>query len=157
MSFLKHRSPRAVIGAVLLIGALAAGGAFAYFSTSGEGSGEAKVSNPSAKLAVEGTLVEGLAPEVSKPDKVKITNTAEGPEHISVLKVKITGNSKSGTGCETSWFKVSPETTSFGATGVELAAGASQEATVTVSMINTPETSQNACKGATVNLHYEAE
>lgn len=157
MSLLKHRSPRAVVGVVLLIGALAAGGAFAYFSTSGEGTGEAKVSNPSAKLTVEGSLVEGLAPEVTKPDKIKVTNTAEGPEHLTVLKVKITGNNKSGTGCETAWFKVAPETTTFGATGVELAAGASQEATVNVTMINTPETSQNACKGATVNLHYEAE
>ncbi|HLI33155.1 MAG TPA: hypothetical protein VKU89_10525 [Solirubrobacteraceae bacterium] len=156
MSLIKNRTRRATIGATVVALAMAGGGAFAYFTTSGEGTGEAKVENPTAKLEVTSLPVEQLAPGISKADKVTIKNTAEGPERVSVLKAKITGNSKSGTGCETTWFKVSPETTSFGATGVELAAGATQTAEVTVSMINA-EVSQNACKGATVNLHFEAE
>lgn len=153
---IKNHTRRAAVGATIAAIALASGGAFAYFTTSGEGTGEAKVENPTAKLTVESLPVEQLAPGISKADKVTIKNTAEGPERVSVLKAKITGNSKSTTGCETSWFKVSPETTSFGATGTELAAGATQTAEVTVSMINA-EVSQNACKGATVDLHFEAE
>lgn len=156
MSILKNRTRRATIGAVAVVFALTSGGAFAYFTTSGEGTGEAKVENPVAKLSVESLPVEQLAPGITKNDKVTIKNTAEGPERVTLMKAKIIGNSKSGTGCESSWFKVTPESTTFGATGVELAAGATQTAEVAVSMLNA-EVSQNACKGASVSIHFEAE
>jgi len=157
MSAGNRRSRRALLGTGAAVLALAGGGAFAYFTTSGEGSGEAKVENPVAKLEVTSSPVEQLAPGVTLPDKVTIKNLAGSPIHVSKLVAKITGNSKSTTGCETSWFKVSPETTLLGGEkGLELAAGASTTAEVSVSMINAA-VSQNACKGATVNLHFEAE
>jgi len=157
MSVLKTRSRRATLGAGIAALALAGGGAFAYFTTSGEGTGEAKVENPVSKLAIEAAPVEQLAPGISKADKVTIKNIAAGPIHVGTLKAKVTGNSKSTTGCETTWFKVSPETQLIGGEkGLELAAGGTTAAEVTVSMVNA-EVSQNACKGATVNLHFEAE
>jgi len=156
MSLIKRNPRRAAIGATILVLALAGGGAFAYFTTSGTGTGEATVSNPSNSLEVTGVPVSALAPGVGKTSKITIKNTSEGTVHLGSLQVSITGNSQSGTGCKTSWFKVSPETTTFGPTGVELAALESKTAEVEVSMVNVEE-SQNACKGATVNLHYSAE
>lgn len=156
MSLIKRNPRRATLGAVIVVLALAGGGAFAYFTTSGSGTGEATVSNPSNSLEVTGVPVASLAPGVSKTSQITIKNTSEGTVHLTNLRVAVTGNSQSGTGCKTSWFKVSPETSTFGPTGVELAAAGTKTAEVEVSMINVEE-SQNACKGATVNLHYEAE
>jgi hypothetical protein len=153
-----RRSRRALLGAGAAVLALAGGGAFAYFTTSGEGTGEAKVENPVSKLEITAAPVEQLAPGLTKADKVTIKNIAASPIHVSTLKAKITGNSKSTLGCETSWFKVSPETTLLGTEGkgLELAAGASTTVELQVSMVDA-EVSQNGCKGATVNLHFEAE
>jgi hypothetical protein len=156
MSLIKRNPRRASLGAVILVLALAGGGAFAYFTTSGSGTGEATVSNPSNSLEVTGTPVAALAPGIGKTSTITIKNTSEGTVHLGTLQVSITGNSQSATGCKTSWFKVSPETSTFGPTGVELAAAGTKTAVVEVSMVNVEE-SQNACKGATVNLHYAAE
>jgi len=155
MSLIKRNPRRATLGAVILVLALAGGGAFAYFTTSGTGTGEATVGNPNTSLEVTGTPVAGLEPGLSKPSTVTIKNTSEGTVGLANLHVTITGNSQSGTGCKTAWFKVSPETTTFAA-GTELLAAATKTVNEEISMVNVAE-SQNACKGATVNLHYEAE
>jgi len=152
-----RRSRHALLGTGAALLALAGGGAFAYFTTSGEGNGEAKVESTVSKLEITAAPVEQLAPGVTKSDKVTIKNVAAFPVHVSQLRSKIAGNSKSTSGCETTWFKVSPETTALGGEkGLELAAGATTTVEVSVSMVNA-EVSQNACKGATVNLHFEAE
>lgn len=158
MSFIKRRSRRAVAFTTVVVIALGGVAAFAYFSTSGEGTGEAKVANPGATWKIEATPIANLAPGVEKPQSVKITNTAEGAESLFHLKAQITGNSNSGTGCQTSWFTVTPAEQNFGeaATGISVIAGGTHEASVTVKMVEAPEINQNACKGATVNIHYEA-
>jgi hypothetical protein len=158
MSLLKNRSRRATIGAALVIAALAGGGAFAYFTVSGEGTGEAKVENPATGLEVSSLPVEQLAPGVTKTQTVTIRNSSSGNVRLHTLKASIKGNSHSGLTppCENSWFTVSPATTSFGTEGIELKAGEAKTAEVSVTMLNA-EVSQNACKGATVEIHYAAE
>jgi hypothetical protein len=158
MSLLKRRSRRATAVTTAVIFALAGVAAFAYFTTSGEGTGQAKVENPATGLEVTSTPVEQLAPGVSKKQKVTIKNTSSGAVRLHTLKSSIQGNSAQAATppCENIWFTVAPGTTPFGAEGEELAAGASKEVETTVTMINA-EVSQNACKGATVNVHYLAE
>ncbi|MHB8491172.1 MAG: hypothetical protein ACYDA6_03015 [Solirubrobacteraceae bacterium] len=159
MSLIKHRSRRATAGAVVIVLALAGGGAFAYFTVSGEGSGSAKVETPATGLEVTSLPVELLAPGVSKVQKVTIKNSTAGSVRVHELKASIKGNTNQAAvpPCENTWFTVTPGTTTIGgAEGLELAAGATTEKSVTVTMLNA-EVSQNACKGTTVEVHYAAQ
>jgi hypothetical protein len=158
MSLIKTRSRRVAAAGTTIVLALVGVGAFAYFSTSGSGTGEAKVANPGETWEISAEPVANLAPGVEKTQKVKIKNTAEGPVSLFNLTAQITGNTQSGTGCQTSWFSVAPASQTFGppATGQSVPAGGTVEALVTVKMVETAEVNQDACKGATVNLHYAA-
>jgi hypothetical protein len=153
MSLLKRRTRRTTILASVVIMSLAGVAAFAYWTTSGEGTGEAHVNNPASSLKVESTPVEGLFPGASQEVTVTVKNvSATEPVHTELLETVLTGNSAEATGCKKTWFSVSPA-----AQGIvkELAPGESLTAKVTVTMSN-PEENQDACKGATVNLHFLA-
>jgi hypothetical protein len=133
---------------------LAGVAAFAYWTTSGEGTGEAHVNNPSSSLKVESTPVEGLFPGASKELTVTVKNvSATESVHTELLETVLTGNSNEATGCKKIWFSVSPATQGI---VKELHPGESLTAKVTVTMSNPETENQDACKGATVNLHYLA-
>ncbi len=155
MSLIKKRSRRATVIATVVGLSLAGVAAFAYWTTSGEGTGEAHVKNPTEHLKVTSTPVEGLFPGSSTEVTVQVQNTSATESiHVSTLESAITGNSDEGTGCEKKWFTITPSSQSI--TG-ELKPGESSSAKVTVSMSNPKEENQNACKGATVNLHFLAQ
>ncbi len=155
MSLIKRRSRRATVLATVVGLALAGAAAFAYWTTSGEGTGEAHVNNPTEHLKVSSTPVEGLFPGASTEVTVTVQNTSATESiHVSTLETALTGNSKEGTGCEKKWFTVTPATQAIVA---ELKPGESTSAKVSVAMSDPKEENQNACKGATVNLHYIAQ
>jgi len=66
MSRFRRGTRRTTVLASLVVLGLAGAAAFAYWTTSGEGTGEAHVENPTAKLKVESAPVEGLYPGASK-------------------------------------------------------------------------------------------
>jgi hypothetical protein len=134
--------------------ALAGVAAFAYWTTSGEGTGEAHVSNPASNLKVESQPVEGLFPGASTEMTVTVKNvSATESIHTELLESVLTGNSAEATGCKKTWFTVSPATQSI---VKELGPGGSLTAKVTVGMATAESENQDACKGATVNLHFLA-
>jgi hypothetical protein len=155
MSLLKRRSRRATTLATLVVFALAGVAAFAYWSTSGEGTGEAHVNNPTEKLKVTSVPVSGLFPGASVEQTVTIEDTSATEKvHVTTLESSITGNSKEGTGCEGKWFTITPASQSI---AKELNPGESTTAKVTIAMSNPKEENQNACKGTTLNLHFLAQ
>jgi hypothetical protein len=155
MSRIKRRSRRATVLATVVGLALAGVAAFAYWTTSGEGSGEVHVKNPTEHLKVTSTPVEGLYPGASVEQTVTVQNTSATESiHVSTLETALTGNSNEATGCEKKWFTVTPNTQSILG---ELKPGESLSAKVKVAMSNPTEENQNACKGATVNLHFLAQ
>jgi hypothetical protein len=132
---------------------LAGVAAFAYWTTSGEGTGEAHVNNPASNLKVESAPVEGLFPGTEKEQTVTVKNTSATESiHTELLEAVLTGNSNEATGCKKTWFSVSPATQGI---VKNLGPGESLTAKVKVAMSN-PEENQDSCKGATVNLHFLA-
>jgi hypothetical protein len=155
MSRIRRGTRRSTVLAGLVVLALAGVAAFAYWTTSGEGTGEAHVANPASNLRVEGAPVEGLSPGVSKELTVSVRNaSASASVHTERLESVLTGDSNELTGCKKSWFSVSPATQPLVR---ELGPGETETATVTVTMAAAESENQNACKGAAVHVHFLAD
>lgn len=146
---------RSLAVGLFLVFALAAGGAYAYWTNSGSGTGTAATSNPSAgQLTVSGTAITGIAPGVAaKPLAGSISNPAgSGSDfHVSGLSATISIDSAHATaGCATSDYTlVQPS----GVTG-DLAPGASLPFSSGSIAFNNKATNQDFCKGATVTINY---
>ena len=155
MSRIKRGTRRVTVVATGVVLALAGVAAFAYWTISGEGTGEAHVANPTSSLKVESTPVEGLFPGGSKEVTVTVKNLSPtSPIRTETLETSLTGNSNEGTGCKKIWFTVSPASQSL---VKELNPGESETANVTVTMAGAESENQNSCKGATVYLHFLAQ
>jgi hypothetical protein len=155
MPRIRRGTRRTTVLASLVVLGLAGVAAFAYWTTSGEGTGEAHVNNPSSNLTVESTPAFGLSPGVSTEVTVRVHNiSATETVHTERLESLLTGDSNEGTGCKKTWFTVSPATQAL---VKELGPGETETAKVTVTMAPAESENQNACKGATVNLHFLAQ
>ena len=155
MSRITRGTRRTTVLVVLVTLGLMGVAAFAYWTTSGEGTGEARVASPKSSLKAEGALVEGLSPGVSKEMTVTVRNTsATASQHTELLEAAVTGDSNEATGCRKGWFTVSPGTQLI---TKELAPGEAETAKVTVTMVAAETENQDSCKGASVNVHFLAQ
>ena len=153
---MSKKSKRLSVGlGMFLVFALAAGGAYAYWTNSGTGSGSAATSNPAAgQLTVSGTAISGIAPgAAAKTLAGSITNpVGSGSDvHVNGLSATITVDAAHVTaGCATSDYTlVQPS----GVTG-DLAPGASLPFSSGTIAFNNKATNQDFCKGATVTVNY---
>lgn len=151
---------------------VAATAAFAYWTTSGGGSGSA-TAGTDAGVTISGDPAAGLYPGGSKAVTTTISNSSSTQaQYVSNLHVSV-GVTKaanvSGT-CDASWFTYKADSdpaTGTGAnpasnphtTGVntEIAAGGNTTVAGHVYMSDEAATNQDACKGATVTLTYSAD
>jgi hypothetical protein len=166
---------RRVIAALTVVGALAlAGGAFAYFTSSGTGTGSVSVGSAGAWSLTSGTATgPALAPDPavgganveSIPYTVK--NTGSGSESLSQVVVSVL----TGTGAAwSSQTQTAPPCTAadFSVDGAapgspavdthlagDLASGQSKTGTVTVELIDNGQ-NQNNCEGVSVPLYFSA-
>ena len=145
------------------IGALAiAAIAFAYWTTSGSGSGSATAGSD-AGVTAAGDPANGIYPGGSVPVTTTITNSSSTQtQFVSNLDVTISiDSSHAGNGCLASWFTYKADSQASGtdanprsvALNNELAASGNTTVAGHVFMAD-PNTSQDACKGATINLAY---
>ena len=148
--------------AVVAGGALAvatAGTAFAYWSTSGSGTGTAATQSGSVVLSYTTAALNSMYPgDSSQPLKVTVKNTSATQKgYVGGVKAYITTNQA---GCTAADYLLNgtagadathPQSLTWSA--VDLAAGASQDATGTIQFNNTGA-NQDACQGATVTLNY---
>lgn len=111
--------------------------------------------------AVEFNVVGGVAPSLypggpAQPVDFAITNPGNASVFVGHVAITATDNSRSGVGCQTSWYSVAP-----GSPGVALNAtiptGTSfySPSGASISMTET-NTNQDACQGANVNLGFTA-
>jgi hypothetical protein len=146
---------RSVAVGLFLVFALCAGGAYAYWTNTGSGSGTATTSNPAnGQLTVSGSAITGLAPGVAaKTLAGSITNpsTSTSDFHVSGLSATISIDAAHVTaGCGTSDYTlVQPS----GVTG-DLAPGANLPFSSGTIAFNNKATNQDFCKGATVTINY---
>jgi hypothetical protein len=135
--------------------------AFAFWTTSGSGSGTATAGSD-AGVTVSGDPSNGIYPGGSVPVTTTITNSSSTQkQYVSNLHVTISIDSAHATdGCLASWFTYKADSEGSGdsnphavAVNSELAASGTKTVDGHVFMSD-PSTSQDACKGATINLDY---
>jgi hypothetical protein len=134
--------------AVAAIGAVA----IAFWTGSGEGAGTVKVNYASASFEVSSSPAENLFPGGSAAVTVKVKNSdASQNEHLAKLEAEVTGTSASE--CKKEWFEVTPASQEPAAA---MAPGETREFAVSLKMKEEASVNQDACKGATVTVHYRA-
>jgi hypothetical protein len=143
---------RVVVFASVVMALVVAGAAFAYWTSSGEGTGEAKANYASANFEVTSTVVEGLYPGADPIVTVKVKNKdANQAEYLTKLEGEV--EKTSAAECKKEWFVVTPASQE---PKVLIAHGETKEYTVHLEMKEEALVNQNACKGQTITLKYKA-
>ena len=145
----QHITPRrlAIILAVAAVAIAVPIGAFAYFSTTGEGSGTATVGSATGiQLSSTGQDVTGtLYPGGSDASvTVLVENLGDGAQYVGDVSGTVTDNG----GCLGAWFEVDTV-----AVATNLAKGADTTATTAIRMLDSG-TNQNACQGKTMAIDW---
>jgi len=149
----KRRAP--VVALLALLGVTAAV-AVAYWTSTGEGKGEATASSGGAGFEVTSGTVSGLYPSDVASITVKVKNKDENqPERLTKLEAEVEKTSKESEPepCKKTWFVATPSSQE---PKVTLAHGETKEYTVKLEMKEEASENQNGCKGATVTLKYKA-
>jgi hypothetical protein len=145
MTFLKSKKGVAVL-AMLVVAAVAAFGAYAYFTATGSGSGSATVGS-SSNIQLSGSPVASLYPGgADAPVTVSIHNPGSGNQYVGTVSGSVQDNGS----CLGSWFVVDPITFNS-----EVAHGATATAGTNVRMTDA-NTSQNACQGLTMTINWSS-
>lgn len=152
MSRLLHTNKKRItFGVLVALLAMVSAGAFAYWTSSGEGSGTVKSNYASAPFEVTSGVVENLYPGGSAAVAVKVKNVDLNQSEF-LTKVEAEVKETSVVECKKEWFEVTPASQEPKAL---LTHGETKEYTVTLKMKEEAAVNQNACKGASVTLHYK--
>ncbi len=145
--FRMKKSKRLLVGAIVAVLALGGAAAFAYWTSSGEGTSTVTASAGGAGFEITGAT-EGLNPGGTVEGKIKVKNKdVKQPEYLTKLVTSV--KETSAAGCEKTWFEVTvggeqePK--------VELAPGETKEYSVSLKMKD-EAVNQDTCKGAVVSL-----
>jgi predicted ribosomally synthesized peptide with SipW-like signal peptide len=150
--FFHIKKSRLTSGVVVFVLAMGGVAAFAYWTSSGEGSGEVKANYSSATFEVSSAAVEGLYPGANPAVTVKVKDKdANQAEYLTKLEAEV--EKTSAAECKKEWFAVAPATQE---PKVLIAHGETKEYTVHLEMKEEATVNQNACKGASVTLKYKA-
>ena len=150
--FFNIKKSRLAFAVVVLVLGMVAAAAFAYWTSSGEGSGTVKSNYAGASFEVTSGLVENLYPGGSATVTVKVKDAdANQNEYLTKLEAEVEKTSVAE--CKKEWFEVTPASQE---PKVVVAHGETKEYTVTLKMKEEAAVNQNACKGASVTLHYKA-
>lgn len=135
-----------------LVGVLVVGGAaFAYWTTTGSGTGAASSSTPSAVTVNQTSSVTALAPgSGTQALSGNFDNPNSGPVYVGAVTATVTGTNK--TGCDASDYTIAGTAT----VNAQVAAGTAvgSWSGLTIAFNNKATTNQDACKGASVAIAY---
>ena len=145
--FRKIKSKRLLAGVVVTILALGGAAAFAYWTSSGEGTSTVTASAGGAGFEITGAS-EGLTPGGTVEGKIKVKNKdVKQPEFLTKLVTSV--KETSAAGCEKAWFEIT--TGAEQEPKVELAPGETKEYSVSLKMKD-EALNQDTCKGAVISL-----
>lgn len=141
----------AVAASIALVAA-SGGAAFAYWSTTGSGSGTAATGTSVPVTVNQTSAVAGLAPG-SGPQALSgtFTNGNSSPVYVATVTASIASVTKNGAvavGCDATDFTLTGATV-----GHEVNTGDSWSGAA-IAFFDKPLVNQEACKGVTVNLTY---
>jgi hypothetical protein len=139
-----------VVTALVLVAA--AGVAYAFWSTTGSGTGSASTGNVTAITVNQTSTVSGLAPGLpAQALSGNFDNPNSGPVYVTSVTATVTGTDKAG--CTASDYTISGSPATVGAQ-VASGSGVGSWSGITIAFNNKPSTNQDACKGATVSISY---
>jgi hypothetical protein len=139
-----------VIAGAAVVGLVGAGGAFAFFNSTGTGTGSAKTATPEPLGIVQTVAVTGLMPGATPLALAgTFTNPNTGPLRIGNLVATVDAAALPS-GCGAGNYLIGG---SFG--GVDVPPGVSNWSGLTIQLQETG-VSQDACIGATVGINYVA-
>ncbi|HEX3392022.1 MAG TPA: hypothetical protein VHS55_05630 [Solirubrobacteraceae bacterium] len=127
-----------------------AGGAFAYWTTTGSGEGSGKVATSNGTLALHGVITEELTPGGESPVTFTAENTNSSSLQVGTIHAVVSiDTSHASAGCKASDFTIGDthENQVIPAKSAPVALSNNGS----ISMADTAE-NQDACKGATITL-----
>jgi hypothetical protein len=143
---MRKLNKKIVVGTAAAAVVLAGGGvAFAYWTTSGSGTGNATNASANGVVVLHASFLAGLTPGGSAPVSFTADNVGTSSLRVGTVSTVVTA---SGT-CDASWFSVADvvenQTIAAGASGVALTQGGS------IVFADSAD-NQDACKSAIVTL-----
>jgi hypothetical protein len=141
------RKVKVALGATVASLAIA-GSAFAYFTTTGAGTGAGTVGTGTA-LVIHGTAATALYPGTSSVVTFTADNASTGHQLLNTITLTGVTTNAGHTGCVVADFTMSPVTANQ---DVPSGTGIAITATGTITMANTA-VSQDACKDAVLTLN----
>ncbi|MCS5719778.1 hypothetical protein N1027_16715 [Herbiconiux sp. CPCC 205763] len=154
---IRRGKKRITIGVIALLTVAGAGAAFAYWTSTGSGTGAATTGESVAFTITSETAVGTIAPgNAGQTVDFTVTNPGEGSQYLTTVTVAL------ATAAGVPWVPAGDcsiddyvATISTAPPAGQIAAGASVDGTATVTLTNTAE-NQNDCQGQTVPLYFEA-
>lgn len=152
MSWITGKRASVALGGTIAI--IAAGVAFAYFTSSGSGTGTATVGS-SSPVTLHATISSSLYPGSSSPVSFTVDNPSSGVQRVGTVSLASISVDAGHSGCSTTLGGGNPDFTMAPVpvnqvinpgNGQSVAAGG------TLTM-NETGTNQDACQGATLTLH----
>lgn len=152
MGFITKRRAVFALTAALLV--VAASGAYAYFTTSGTGTGTAAVGSSSA-VTLHATVTGNLYPGTSSPVTFTVDNPSQGQQRVGTISLSSITADTSHSECSTVISGAKPDF-SMPAVAVNQSFGNGNNQAVTPTgtlTMNDTGVSQDKCQGATLTLH----
>jgi hypothetical protein len=148
-----------VLTALSVVGVLAVAAiSYAFWTTGGSGDGTATAGSTQGITVNQTSVLDAMYPgDSAQPLSGDFTNTNDSPAYVgtvtaSIDSVQTAADAPAGT-CDASDFTLSNEEMTVNA---EVASGEHKGSWsgATIQFNNKADANQDACKGATVNLHY---
>ena len=152
MSFITKRRAVMTLTTALLV--VVVGGAYAYFTTSGTGTGTASVGTSSA-VTLHATVTGTLYPGASSPVSFTVDNPSSGKQRVGTITLSSITVDAGHSECSTVITGGTPDFTMPAvAVNATFATGNAQAVTPTGTLtMNDTGVSQDKCQGATLTLH----
>ena len=152
MSFITKRRAVMTLTTALLV--VVVGGAYAYFTTSGTGTGTASVGTSSA-VTLHATVTGTLYPGASSPVSFTVDNPSSGKQRVGTISLSSITVDASHSECSTVITGGNPDFTMPAvAVNAQFGSGNGQAVTPAGTLtMNDTGVNQDACQGATLTLH----
>jgi hypothetical protein len=138
----------AVVAGLLVI----AGAAFAYWTTTGTGTGQASTGTVTGITVNQTSTVTGMAPGVAAQAlSGNFDNGNSGPVYVTSVSATVTGTDKAG--CTAGDYTIAGSPAAVG-TQVIAGSGVGSWSGITIAFNNKTATNQDVCKGAAVTIGY---
>ena len=144
--FTQQHKTKVALGLVALL--VVAGGAYAFWTGSGTGSGNSEVGTSGA-VTLTATVADGVAPGISVPVSFAAANPSDSPIQVTTVRLDNVTADAGHAACETADFSMEDVTQNH-----QVPAGATVEALPTNGSLvyANSAVNQDACKGATLTL-----